>query len=166
MGYPILVLLSLSRGEASLCLGLYDPFYEELFVGERGKGAFLNNKQIKVSDVTQLSRSLLCIGIHTRGNANLKHGLSHFRKLLEVSGAFRRIGSTALEICYVACGRVEAHINNNSDIHAIPAAKVILEEAGGKLTDFYGHPWDPNAGSVVASNGHIHKELVALLRDI
>lgn len=156
------VSIALRKNNDFVLAVVFDPFYDELFCAEKGNGSFLNNSRIQVSDVEKISRSIICVGIYNRGDANIKEGIEYFKNVVE-EGSFRRIGSTALEICYIACGRVEAHINKHSDIFAIPAGKLILEEAGGKLTDFENKNWNLESKSIIATNGKIHDELVKLI---
>ncbi|MDP3724856.1 MAG: inositol monophosphatase family protein [Nanoarchaeota archaeon] len=141
-----------------------DPFYNELFYAEKNKGAYLHDSKIEVSSVSDISKSILCVGIHNKGGADTEEGLIYFRKILSAQASVRRIGSTALQMCYVACGRIEAHVNNSSDLFVIPSGKLILEEAGGIVTDFKNDIWNNDSKSILASNGKVHSALVKILK--
>ncbi len=153
--------IALEKNGTFILSAVYDPMMDELFYAQKGRGAFLNNKRINVSSVSELSNALVFIGIHKRGD--IKPDFRHFEKLYNIASEVRRIGSTSLQMCYVACGRAEAHINNHSDIFAIPAGKVILEEAGGVLTDFEGSPWTLNSKTIVAFNSNVHNKILKTL---
>ncbi|MFC1629719.1 inositol monophosphatase family protein [Patescibacteria group bacterium] len=158
------VSVAVQKNSEFVLAAVYDPYYDELFYTEKGRGAFLNNKIINISNTDELSRAIICIGIHKKGDAKTKEGLKYFEKIVSTHAEFRRIGSTSLQVCYVACGRIDAHINNHSDIFAIPSGKLILEEAGGVVTDFNNNPWNLSSKTIVASNGKFHKTLIALLK--
>jgi len=158
------VSIAVKKNNGFILATVYDPYYKELFYAEKGRGAFLNDEKINVSNINSISRSIFCVGIHNKGNVKVTEGIKYFKKIISNFAVFRRIGSTSLQICYVACGRIEAHINNHSDIFAIPSGKLILEEAGGIVTDFDNNPWDFNSKNVVASNKKIHKSLIDLLK--
>ncbi len=145
------------------CAAVLDSFYDELFYAEKGRGAWLNDEKIHVSAAEDLSKTIICIGIHTKGEFKVEEGMRYFRKLVEYPVEYRRIGSTSLQMCYVACGRIDAHVNNDSDIFAIPAGKLMVEEAGGIISDFSGDNWTFNSKDVVCSNRRIHKDLLKCL---
>lgn len=152
------------HGEFILSVVL-DPFYHELFHAEKGHGAYLNAKKITVSSTNELQESLLFLGIKNKGKqGKSEEGITYFSKVVSHISDFRRFGSTALQLCYVACGRVDGYVHNQSDIFAIPAGKVILEEAGGKLSDFSGNPWDTASNDMVATNGLLHESLLQVIR--
>lgn len=156
--------LALRKRDKFLFSVVLDPFYDELFFAELGKGAYLNDHKISVSETNKLSKSILFLGIHNRGNISLKSGFEYFKKVFTKISEYRRIGSTALQFCWVACGRADGHLNNHNDIFAVAAGKLTLEEAGGKLTDFEGREWSEKSNSVLATNGKIHQSLVNILK--
>lgn len=157
--------LALRKENKLLFSVVLDPFYDELFYAEQGKGAYLNDQRISVSETNKLSSSILFLGIHNRGNIDLEKGFNYFENVFGKISEYRRIGSTALQLCWVACGRADGHLNNHNDIFAVAAGKLILEEAGGKLTDFEGRKWSEKSESVLATNGKLHNNLVNLLKN-
>lgn len=142
---------------------VYHPLLNELFWSVRGRGAYLNKKKIKVSQIKQPKRALLATGfaynVHTTKNDNL----DHFRNFLKTVQAVRRDGAAAVDICYIACGRFDGFWEMGLKPWDIAAAGLILEEAGGKLTMFDGKKLDIYGDEVVASNGFIHRPMVAIL---
>lgn len=159
--------IALQRDNDFILSVVFDPFFNELFYAEKGKGAFLNGKKIAVSSVKDTNQAMIFLGILAKGQnkkQKIDEGLEYFSQIIPHVSAFRRIGSTALQFCYVACGRADAFVENNNDIFAIPAGKVILEEAGGKLTDFQGNPWNLDSKNILGTNGKIHQELQKYLQ--
>lgn len=159
------VSLALQEDESFVLAVVFDPLTNEFFYAEKGKGAYLNNSRIVVSSISDISKAMLCVGMNKKGMGDdIEEGIAFFTKFLFISSPLRKIGSTALEMCYVACGRIEAHINNHSDMFSIPAGKLILGEAGGIVTDFDNNDWGCDSKNVIASNGNIHGSLIELLR--
>lgn len=142
---------------------IYDPSRKELFTAERGEGAFLNGIALKVSDETSLVDGLLVTGfpydVHTRGEDLV--GL--FGAFLGRSRAVRRLGSAALDLCYVAAGRFDAFWEQLLKPWDVAAGALMLEEAGGRITGMDGTPFDLNAGHLVASNGGIHDQMLDVI---
>lgn len=156
--------IALQEDKSFVLAVVFDPFTNELFYAEKGKGAYLNNTRITVSSITDITKAMLCVGINKKGKADMGEGVVYFTKFLSIASPLRRIGSTALEMSYIACGRIEAHINNHSDVYSIPAGKLILEEAGGIVTNFDNNDWSCDSKNVVASNGTIHGSLIEILK--
>lgn len=149
------------RSQDEFILGVvYDPFFDELFWAEKDKGAFLNDRQIYVSKISNINDAMILPVMHSTDTAE------YIRKILSLgAGGMRHIGSTSLQLCYIACGRAEAHINNDSDIFAIPAGKVILEEAGGRVSDFQNQDWNLASKTILASNSRVGSDLVKVLNN-
>jgi myo-inositol-1(or 4)-monophosphatase len=160
------VVISVRKGTDFVFSAVFDPFFHELFSAEKGKGAYLNEKKMRVSSVNNLSKALMSLVIQTKGEGNKEKGLYYFGNLLPHVASFRRIGSLALELCYVASGRLDGQVFLGSDIFSLPAGKLILEEAGGKLTDFDGKSWTLDSSSVIATNGMLHSDIVHILRNL
>jgi len=160
------IALTLGKGEGFIFSAVYDPFFKELFWAEKGKGAYLEEERIHVSETSELKKVLIFAA--TKGIEDKEKGKLFYQttwpKLIYSVASFRRMGSLALELAYVACGRVDAQMHFPNDAFSIPCGKVILEEAGGKVTDFQGRPWTRQSGSVIASNGKIHDDLVKILQ--
>ncbi|MFH0990630.1 MAG: inositol monophosphatase family protein [bacterium] len=151
------------RGE--IVLGaIYDPTLNELFSAERGKGAFLNGKSIHVSGVSSLIDSMLVTGFPYIIKQNPDHAIEHFNNFLMEAQALRRLGSAAIDMCYVASGKFEGFWEVALNPWDMAAGMVIIEEAGGKITDFHGNPTTIYSKQILASNGIVHNQLMAVLK--
>ena len=148
------------------CAGVvYDPMRDELFAAERGRGASLNGRAIAVSKIGELRRALLATGfaydVHKRRTTNL----TYFERFLAHAQAIRRAGSAALDFAYVACGRFEGYWELHLSPWDVAAGLLLVDEAGGRTSDFDGGP-PPEAGTrIVASNGAAHEAMLEVLRD-
>ena len=144
---------------------IYDPMLDELFVAERGKGAQLNGKPIHVSSVPELGEALVATGFPSRKrheNPNI-----HFYQAFSLrSHGVRRAGSAALDLAYVACGRVEAFWEFNLNPWDTAAGFLLVEEAGGMVTGFDGSYRRLDSREILASNQHIHHELLGVFDDL
>lgn len=131
----------------------YNPYLDEMFTAEKGKGAYLNGKAIHVSD-KKLKEGIIFMG-NSPYYADLREKTYDMFKRITLDAAdFRRIGSAVLEMCYVACGRAEAFIELRLQLWDYSAAKLIVEEAGGVVTDSKGGKLDFSGPTgIVASNG-------------
>ena len=144
---------------------IYDPTRKELFTGERGEGAYLNGRALRVSQTDALIDSLLVTGfpytVHERGGDLV----ALFGYFLSRARAVRRLGSAALDLCYVAAGRFEAFWEQHLQPWDVAAGALIVDEAGGRVTGMDGGPFDPAAAHLIASNGHVHREVVDAIAD-
>ncbi len=163
-GFPI---VSVSIGfelEGRLTMGgVFDPFRRELFFAERGKGATLNGKRIRVSKVKTLSDSLVATGFPYDRHKNPDDYLGMLRAFLTRIQGIRRGGSAAIDLCYVACGRFDGYYEVKLSPWDKAAGMIIVEEAGGTLTDFSDDPLTLTGIQNLATNGRIHKEMLAAL---
>ena len=163
-GFPI---VSVSIGfERNGCLemgGVFDPFRKELFFAERGKGAVLNGKRIHVSKVRTLEDSLLATGFPYDRKNHPNDYLDMLRTFLTRIQGIRRGGSAAIDLCYVACGRFDGYYEMKLAPWDKAAGMIIVEEAGGKITDFSGRPLTLTGLQNLATNGFIHQEILKLL---
>jgi myo-inositol-1(or 4)-monophosphatase len=145
---------------------IYCPIQDELFCGCTDSGAWLNGRPIKVSGISTLGKSLLATGfpynIHQK-SAKVMATLNAV--LIKVQGV-RRAGAAAIDLAYVACGRLDGFWEINLKPWDTAAGQLLLEEAGGKLSDFKGENYSPFIPELLATNGLIHKELVSIIRDI
>lgn len=144
--------------------GVLDPFRNELFFAERGKGAFLNGKPIHVSPTTQLKDALLCTGFPYDRRKDPDLYLSIFKDFMMKAQGMRRTGAAALDLCYVACGRFDGFWEVKLQPWDCAASSLMIEEAGGKLSDFSGNAFYPGFIQTVASNGFIHPEMLEVLK--
>jgi myo-inositol-1(or 4)-monophosphatase len=142
---------------------IYDPMRDELYSAEKGSGAFLNGKQIHVSSEARLIRSLLITGFPYNIQENPNHALEHFNNFTYEAQGIRRLGSAAIDMAYVACGRADGFWEVQLHPWDMAAAIVLIREAGGQVTDFSGKPMDVYTPNIVASNGKVHAELLRVL---
>ncbi len=144
--------------------GVLDPFRDELFFAEKGNGATLNGEPITVSHNPSLAESLLATGFPYDRREKMEEYLPIFKAFtLKVQG-IRRVGAAALDLCYVACGRFDGYWEVKLNPWDKAAAKLILEEAGGSLSNFLGEPLTLEDPQNVASNGFIHGEMLEVLK--
>lgn len=164
-GYPIFaVSIALAHGEELLLGAVYNPILDELFFAERGRGATLNGKPIRVSRIDKLGQALLATGF-PYDPERIGSNLRLFERFIYRAQAIRRDGSAALNLCYVACGRFDGFWELDLKPWDIAAGALIVREAGGKVTAFSGGELDLYGNEVLASNGLLHEELLAVLGD-
>ncbi|MFA6917732.1 MAG: inositol monophosphatase family protein [Candidatus Gracilibacteria bacterium] len=138
---------------------VYIPRLDELFYAEKGKGAYLNGKKIHVSNVKTVGKSVLATGFHLKGALQ---NLPYFEKIVGNCRAIRRFGASAIDLVYAAAGRFDGYWEFNIKAWDIAAGVLIVEEAGGRITDLNGNLLDLFGKQVLVSNGKIHKELVKI----
>src|SRR5262249_26216990 len=142
---------------------VYDPLRDEMFSAARGRGSFLNEQRLQVSDIENLSNALVMTGFPYAFREKLRIVMAQFEAFLVDSQAVRRGGSAALDLCHAAVGRVDGFWELDLHPWDTAAGVVILEEAGGRVTDFSGKPFSVYGKEIVASNGRIHGEMLGLL---
>ncbi len=140
-----------------------NPVSGERFWAIKGEGAFLNGKEIRVSSTMSLSESLLVTGFPYDLKTIIDMLMARFKRCLEASQGIRRLGSAAIDLCYVACGRFDGFWEQNLHPWDTAAGALIVREAGGIVTDFSERPHLSNMKEILATNGRIHKELIGLL---
>jgi len=145
---------------------VYDPSRRELFTAERGVGAFLNGAPLRVSTTETLLDSLLVTGFPYDVHKQTRDLLEMFGAFLGTARAVRRLGSAALDLCYVAAGRFEGFWEQHLKPWDVAAGALIAAEAGGRVTGMDGSPFDPAAAHLVASNGRIHDAMLGVIRDV
>lgn len=158
-GYPCFcVSIAVARRDTILAGVVFNPFYNELFAAARGQGATLNGKKIHVSNVATLSTSLLCTGfpVHKRlANSNIHY----YQDFTLRSHGVRRDGSAALDLACVATGRFDGFWEFGLKKWDTAAGVLLVEEAGGKVSDFSGQPYGLGGPMILATNGTIHEEM-------
>jgi myo-inositol-1(or 4)-monophosphatase len=165
-GYPCFcVSIAVERRGETVAGVVYDPTRDELFAAERGSGATMNNRRVRVSATPALSQSLLATGFPYSITEGQFTNLDNFRNFSLHSHAVRRAGSAALDLCYVACGRFDGFWELALKAWDTAAGTLIAAEAGGRVTAFGGREFDVRRPECVASNGLIHDEMLAVLRD-
>jgi myo-inositol-1(or 4)-monophosphatase len=163
-GLPIFCAsLALEVDGAPEAAAIYDPSRRELFTAERGVGAFLNGVRLHVSTTRALLDSLLVTGFPYDVHQQLAHLVETFSAFLGRARAVRRLGSAALDLCYVASGRFDGFWEQRLKPWDVAAGALILAEAGGRITGMDGSRFDPVAGHLVASNGRIHDEMLEVI---
>ncbi|HEX4091554.1 MAG TPA: inositol monophosphatase [Trebonia sp.] len=146
---------------------VYDPLHDELYAAGAEGGATLNGRPLRVSPVDRLDRALVVAQAQTVDPGEIRAYARLVERLMTVTGGVRSLGSPALTLCAVAAGRLEAYCEYAMDAWDIAAGQLILEQAGGRLTLFDGRPHESaDRADVVASNGHIHTELITALKDL
>ena len=138
---------------------VYDPIHRELFTAQKGEGAFLNKRRIRVTTVKRLSDALMTTGIPFRARDRFDEYMASFRKISLASVGLRRAGSAALDLAYVACGRFDGFWELDLSPWDITAGAMLVQEAGGKISDMWGNEDYLKNGDTLASNGFIHREL-------
>ncbi|MDH5561563.1 MAG: inositol monophosphatase [Deltaproteobacteria bacterium] len=148
-----------------LALGVvYAPLLKDLFHAVKNKGAFKNDRRIKVSKISQLKEAMVATGFACLRDNQLDNNLKRFSRIAPKSMDQRRFGSAALDLCMVADGQLDAFWEQNLNLYDIAAGCLIVKEAGGMVSDFDGVQMiDPSR--ILVSNGQIHGEMLALMRD-
>jgi len=142
---------------------VYDPLRDECFTARHGGGAALNGRPIHVSTTAPLRRSLLATGFPYDVWTSPENNLDHFRDFVLHAQGVRRAGSAALDLVYVACGRFDGYWELKLHPWDVAAGALIVQEAGGRVSDFGGGPDFTSGREIVASNGRIHEEMLAVL---
>ena len=163
--YPQVSISIALEFRAQIIVGLvYDPLRDECFSAVKGQGATLNGVAIGVSSVRELDKALLATGFPYDRRENADFYLSFFKEFLTRCQGIRRAGSAALDLCYVASGRLDGFWELNLKPWDIAAAALIVAEAGGSLSDFAGRDFSISGNETLASNGIIHDEMVQAIR--
>lgn len=153
------------RGGETLCGVIYQPMTRELFVAEKGRGAFLNDLPIQVSATSRFAGGLGATGFPRNMNENPFGCIDSFIKVLKSGTLMRNFGSSSINIAYVAAGKIDAYWAISLYAWDIAAGKLLVEEAGGKVTSYQGGSYDVLSNTpLVASNGIVHEELLSYLQ--
>lgn len=166
-GLPIFCAsLALEIDGRSVVGAVFDPTRRELFTAEMGQGSFLNGTPLGVSSTAQLLDALLVTGFPYDVHQQTSELLQLFGAFLGRARAVRRLGSAALDLCYVAAGRFDGFWEQHLRPWDVAAGALIVGEAGGLVTGMDGSPFDPVAAHLVASNGLIHDSMLAVIRGL
>lgn len=165
-GIPLCcVSIGLELRGAMLMGAVYNPFLEEFFFAEKERGATLNGKTIRVSDQSNVLESCLVTGF-PYSYLDAENGpLDVFSRLIRRGVPVRRLGSAAIDLCWVAAGRFDGFYEHKLQAWDSAAGFLIVEEAGGKVTDFEGRPYSPYQPHIVATNGRIHDRLIDVIHN-
>ena len=143
---------------------VYDPVKDELFTAEKGAGAHLNGRRLQVSSSSELLRSLLVTGFPYDVREDLAGKLRLFIRFMGEARAVRRDGAAALDLCYVACGRYDGFWEERLQPWDMMAGKLMVHEAGGRVSRFDGTPIGLGADELLATNGPLHGPMMDVLR--
>lgn len=166
-GYPVFcVSIALQHGEGIIMGCIYNPMLDELFTAEAGSGAFLNSERIHVSSVRDFSRSFLATGFPYDLRTDPDNNINYFTALAKRTLAIRRAGSAALDLAYTAAGRFDGFWELKLSPWDVAAGSLLVNEAGGQVSDIFGSSHTLESHSLAASNGLIHQELIAALSGI
>ena len=164
-GLPIFcVSIALERDGESVMGVVYNPVTRELFHAVKGGGAFLNNRPISVSEQKSLGKALVVTGFPYDIDRRADLILGYFGKMVKASQGIRRLGSAALDLCFVAAGRFDGYWELGLKPWDTAAGALIVREAGGKVTDLLGGEFKTEMGEIVAINGKIQKEMLEVLK--
>ncbi len=143
---------------------VYDPFRNELFFAQKNKGAFLNGKRIFVSKAKTLDKSLLVTGFYYERNQLMTRTLGHMEIFFKKNvHGIRRLGSAALDLCYVACGRFDGYWELKLSPWDFAAGALIVQESGGRVTSSKGNSYGLNMPDILASNNKIHDAMLTVV---
>jgi myo-inositol-1(or 4)-monophosphatase len=166
-GHPhFSVSIAAARGQELRCGIVHDPLRRETFVANRGRGSSLNDRPIAVSRCTQLDQGLIGTGFPYDRRERADYYLAYVAAVLRRAQGIRRAGSAALDLCYVASGRLDGYWELKLSPWDVAAGILIVEEAGGRVSDNAGAPVDLYGAQVVASNGLIHDQLLEVLNAV
>jgi myo-inositol-1(or 4)-monophosphatase len=163
-GYPCFCVSVALEYEGRVVVGVvYDPTRDELFAAERGGGATLNGRNLRVSETSEMNGALLCTGfpydVRDRGDF-----ARHFRNFIMRAQSVRRDGSAALDLAYVAAGRFDGFYEEGLRPWDVAAGVLLVEEAGGSVTHYDGSPFRIYTPPIIASNGLVHEAMLEVLR--
>jgi myo-inositol-1(or 4)-monophosphatase len=142
---------------------VFNPISNEFFFSEKGKGAFLNEKKISVSGNNDVKKSLLVTGFPYDSSSYKPDPVTIFKKFMMLDIPIRRLGSAALDLCWTACGRFEGFWEYNLNAWDVAAGFLILEEAGGKVTNFKNEKFSVYGKQILATNELIHDQMLEII---
>lgn len=165
--YPFFAVSVGLEVDGEMALGVvYNAVADELFWAIKGEGAFVNDKKLSVSNIKELSGSLLSTGFPPDTRNSGFDNMLEFKTLTNLSHGVRRDGSAALDLCFVAAGRTEGFWEMKLSPWDIGAGSLIVTEAGGTVSNLEGNRLDIDSGHILATNGLIHKEIIGCLAEL
>jgi myo-inositol-1(or 4)-monophosphatase len=165
-GIPICCVSIGIEHEGKMLMGaVYNPFMNELYFAERGQGATLNERSICVSKKEKVETACLVTGFPYTYLDMANGPLQVFERFIRKGIPVRRLGSAAIDLCWVACGRFDGFYEHKLQAWDSAAGFIIVEEAGGKVTDLKGAVYSPYQPGIIASNGILHEELVRCVNE-
>jgi myo-inositol-1(or 4)-monophosphatase len=164
-GFPVFAVSLALTIRGALALGVvYDPLRDELYTAEAGQGAALNGARLRVSPVAELDRALLATGFAYDVRTRARNNLAEFGRFVLRCQGVRRAGSAALDCAWVAAGRLDGYWELSISPWDVAAGALLVREAGGRVTTPSGGPNFLAEGAILASNGRLHAEMLALLK--
>jgi len=165
-GVPLFCVSIAYSYQGQVLLGaVYDPMRSEMFSGERGKGAWVNGRPLKVTNVDELQKSLMVTGFPYDSWHAIPNNFDYFAKLGRLTQGVRRLGSAAIDLCYIAAGRLDGYWELSLKAWDVAAGGLIAEEAGALVTNIKGEPGYLNSPvSIVAANPRLHPKLLNELK--
>lgn len=148
---------------------VFSPLTDELFTAQVNKDAQLNNQPIQTSKLEKINKAVVSLNRNSLSEEKSRFGSSIFYHTAKNTRTQRILGSTALETCYTACGRFDAHINNNCNFYDAAAGAIIAQQAGAKVTDFSSQPWQPpvnGSQDLLITNPSLHPQFASFLKDL
>lgn len=162
--FPIFAIsVALIKDHNPILAIIYDPIHKELFSAIRGKGSYLNNRKIKVSEIKKLKHCLLATGFYYEFQSQPDTNIEHFIDFLYQCQGIRRTGSACIDLAWVACARLDGFWELGLNPWDMAAGYLIVEEAGGKVSKLNGEKFDIYYPEILASNGLIHNEMIKVL---
>mgnify|MGYP002622984415 CR=1 FL=1 len=164
-GLPICCVSIGIEKEGEIIMGaVYNPILDEFFFAEKGDGAYLNDKKISVSNTENFQLSLLVTGFPYDTSRDPDNPLGVFGEIVMMDVPVRRLGSAAIDLCWIACGRFDGFWEYNLNPWDVAAGYLIVKEAGGKITDFSNNELSIYKRQILATNGKIHDTLLEAIR--
>jgi myo-inositol-1(or 4)-monophosphatase len=165
-GFPVFnVTLALEQAGELIAGVVFDPTRQEMFTAEKGGGAYLNNRRIRVSKARTLQDSLVATGFPSR-HRHLNVNIHFYHQLAMATHGVRRAGAAAIDLAYVACGRLDAFWEFGLNPWDMAAGVLLIGEAGGRTSDMRGAPASMHGPTLLADNGHVHEETLQLFGEI
>lgn len=160
-GFPMFCVSIAAEWRGELCVGvIYHPVLKDLYTAVKGRGAFLNGRRIQVSQTRKKEKALLTTGFTYRKNEWLHKEMEAFERLSRVARAIRRPGSAALDLAYTARGVFDGFWERRLSPWDVAAGAVLVQEAGGKVTDFKGKPFQIDGSEILATNRNLHSTML------
>jgi myo-inositol-1(or 4)-monophosphatase len=159
------VTLALEQAGEMIAGVVFDPIRQEMFAAERGSGAWLNNRRIHVSATAQLDSSLLCTGFPSR-KRHLSINVHFYHQLGMATHGVRRTGSAAIDLSWVACGRLDGFWEFGLNPWDIAAGRLLVTEAGGQVSDMQGQPHTFQSPHLLVDNGHLHGQILEIFGEV
>jgi myo-inositol-1(or 4)-monophosphatase len=164
-GFPqFAISIAVMKNNAAELGLIYDPIRQELFTATRGQGAYVNSRRIRISQTQKIANALIGTGFPYRHKDSTQAYMTAFEKVFTQCSDIRRAGSAALDLAYVAAGRLDAFWESNLHIWDIAAGALMVKEAGGIVCDFKGGETYLEKGSIIAGNPKILRELIGLIQ--